>query len=129
MYLDQSLNKNASKVFTASAILASLSFTLMVKSNLISHLIKPIPWKGPDDLNELIRFENGMKLGVIVPSKTSEIIKAHPSYKSNPSGFKFVSKYLPDPDDMKSFTEGKLAILEDRVHVMTWDRFVRRFFS
>ena len=76
VFLDQPMPRNVAQPFVALTLGMALALTLMVKSTLISHLVKPIPWKGPDRLEELVTQTPEVKLLVKSTTTLAKIIES-----------------------------------------------------
>ena len=118
VFLDQPMPRNLSRPFLALTLGTAFILTLMVKSTIISHRVKPLPWKGPDDLQDLVSRRPGMKLLVRSATKPGNIIKSHLLYKSHPEKFIFRNDYLLRPAEVKGFLRGQYAILEGKRFVL-----------
>ena len=112
VFLDQPMPRYVAQPFVALTRGMALVLTLMVKSTLISHLVKPVPWKGPDNLEELVAQTPGVKLLVKSTTTLAEIIESHPLYKSHPEKFLFRDEYPLKPLELRDFLQGRYAFLE-----------------
>ena len=71
MFLDQKLAKVEARILLP-VMVATFSFSMMYKSIIISHLIKPLPLRGPESLKELVSMEPHMRM--LVPYFAQDFI-------------------------------------------------------
>ena len=116
VFLDQGMARTKTRILLP-LLMASFSFSMMYKSIMISHLIKPAVLKGPENIKDLIENFPDM----IISYYDAGYAPYEPMYAKHPERFNLsMGIETPYPHEVQAFLNGKLAVLEHTPEFFEW---------